>query len=220
MHYSFRFIPQRALIRDMIAEGTIGPVKSLSLKFHRNDFHIWPKAWYYDPLQAGALLLTGSHLIDSARYLSGGKIVSVSASLYKSGDTVTGFIIAMKTDSDLDIRIDVSHQIAGSGKHLIEVCGKDGCILLNEEEKVILRQQGTDYIYSIPEQYYYGFDEQVWRGNPRLQPTARVIGKVLRQISTYELSGLAFSEAVINQAIIESIILSDEQRKSIEVDYK
>ena len=204
--YSFRFIPTRAYVTDLVHSGEIGAVKIAYLSFFRNDFGKWPSQWYYDRQQGGGMLLaTGSHLVDSARLLLAGPITQLTASISESSGIDTGFTITMENGDGAVCLISVSHQIPGQGKHLLEVHGTDGSLFLRDNGSIVKAVNGELFPLPVPESYFNGFGGEKWSGNPRLQPTARVIDEVVSAILTETpLKAFDFAVAAKNQMLIDA----------------
>lgn len=204
--YSFRFIPARAHFTDLVRSGAIGAVRFLYLSFFRDDFDRWPSKWYYDRNQGGGMLLaTGSHLVDSARLLLTSQVTSLEAVIYEHGGIDTGFMINLKTESDVACMIAASHQIPGQGKHLIEAHGVDGSMFLNHDGTIIKVEHGVPNQCPIPTASFIGFRGEKWNGEPRLQPAARVVDEIVSAIlESRPLVSLSFEEGVENQKILDA----------------
>jgi len=221
--YSFRFIPARAYLADLVHAGEIGAMKIANLSFFRNDFSSWPSRWYYDRQQGGGMLsLTGSHLIDSARLLLASPIVQLSARIFESDGIDTGFAITMEAGDGAVCNIAVSHQIPGHGKHMLEVHGTEGSLCLREDGLIVKVVNGELFPQPIPESYFIGFGGQKWNGNPRLQPTACVIDVVVSAILTSTpLKALSFTVAAENQKLLDAAWESHRTRRGVSInEYK
>jgi predicted dehydrogenase len=82
--HEFRFTPQRAFIRDLLAEGYIGAVRLCTIELFV-DRYVAPKprlwTWLASKAEGGGLLgALGSHYIDALRHWFG-EVVSVSGRL-------------------------------------------------------------------------------------------------------------------------------------------
>jgi predicted dehydrogenase len=221
--FSFRFIPERAYFNDLIRLGEIGTMKTVHFSFFRNDYDKWPSAWYYDRHQGGGMLqATGSHLIDSAQRLLVNPILELTASIRESNGIDTGFIILMETCDGTICHIEVSHQIPGQGKHLIQAHGTDGSLFLRSDGSIMKVINGEISVLAVPESYFFGFGYEKWKDNPRLQPTARLIDKVVSSIlETNPIRDLNFATAAENQKLLDVIWESHNTRRRILVnEYK
>lgn len=218
VNYNFRFIPSRALFQSLIENGVIGPLRSLQLSFFRDDFDRWPSGWYYDRKQGGgALLATGSHLIDAVRWLTQSEIKWVDSSISMEANIDVGFSVTMETDSSCLCSIDVSHRISGIGKHIIEAHGADGSLLLDAEGQVIFTRAEYTCRYYPTASHLTGFGENPWEGDPRLQPTARTVDLFVNHIvHSSVVLPIDFLIAAKNQAVIDAIWTSHlEQRRAV-----
>lgn len=221
--YSFRFIPARAYFTDLIRSGEIGTTKFVYLSFFRNDYVKWPSAWYYDRHQGGGMLqATGSHLVDSAQLLLASPVMELTASIRESNGIDTGFTIVMETGDGTICHIAVSHQLPGQGKHLIEAHGTDGSLFLGGDGAIVKVLNGETSSYSIPESYFFGFGDEKWQDNPRLQPTARLIDKVVSSIlAAAPVRDLNFAVAAENQKLLDAAWESHNTRRRILInEYK
>jgi len=221
--YSFRFIPERAYFTDLIRSKTIGTTKIIYLSFFRNDFDKWPNKWYYERhLGGGMLQATGSHLIDSARLLLTNPISELTASIRENNGIDTGFTIFMESEDGAICCISVSHQIPGQGKHLIEAHGTDGSLFLTNDGTILKVANGETFTCPIPKSYFIGFGNKEWKDSPRLQPTARLIDKVIFSIlEVAPMHDLNFAVAAENQKIIDAVWESHRTRRRILInEYK
>lgn len=221
--YSFRFIPARAYVTDLVHSGEIGAIKIAYLSFFRNDFGKWPSQWYYDRHQGGGMLLaTGSHLVDSARLLLDSPIVQLTASISESSGIDTGFTIIMETGNGATCLISVSHQVPGQGKHLLEVHGTKGSLFLGDDGSIVKVVNGELLSFPVPESYFIGFGREKWIGNPRLQPTARVIDEVVSAIlAGTPIQAFNFAVAAENQMLIDAAWESHRTRRRVDInEYK
>lgn len=221
--YSFRFIPARAYFTDLIRSGEIGTTKAVCLSFFRNDYDKWPSAWYYDRHQGGGMLqATGSHLVDSAQLLLASPVLELTASIRESNGIDIGFTIVMETDEGAICHIEVSHKLPGQGKHLIEAHGTDGSLFLGSDGAIVKVFNGETSSRSIPESYFSGFGDENWKDNPRLQPTARLIDKVVSSILvTAPVMDLNFAVAAENQKLLNAAWESHNTRRRILInEYK
>ncbi|OPL08570.1 MAG: hypothetical protein AVO33_10095 [delta proteobacterium ML8_F1] len=83
VNFNLRFYKSIQKARSLIDAGTLGPLRLIH-GYYLQAFHILPApyGWRYDPLLAGpmrAVTEIGSHWLDLSEYLSGQKILKVSA---------------------------------------------------------------------------------------------------------------------------------------------
>ncbi|HNS34134.1 MAG TPA: Gfo/Idh/MocA family oxidoreductase [bacterium] len=221
--YSFRFIPARAYFTELIRSGEIGAIRIAYLSFFRNDFGKWPSAWYYDRHQGGGMLqATGSHLVDSAQLLLADPVSELTATIIESNGIDTGFTIIMETGDGAVCCIAVSHQMPGLGKHLLEAHGTDGSLLLGSDGTIAKVSNGKTFPCPVPESYFIGFGNEKWEDNSRLQPTARLIDKVVSSIlGSTPLQDMNFAVAAANQKLLCAAWESHRSRRRVVInEYK
>lgn len=219
LDYSFRFIPSRALFQSVLEEGVIGSLRLLRLSFFRDDFNSWPNKWYYQRQHGGgAILSTGSHLIDAVHWLTKSKIKWVNAVVSTKEDIDVECSATMATDSGCICTVEISHRIPGAGKHVIEAQGTEGSLTLNANSQVIRVQTNHVQQYTPMPSHLRGFGESLWDGEPRLQPTARVVDlfvdHVLRSSAT---SPISFWTAATNQTVLDAIWISHSTGQRVAV---
>lgn len=219
MDYSFRFIPQRSLFQSLIVNGLVGHLELLRLTFFRDDFERWPSQWYYDRRRGGgALITTGSHLIDSIHWLTQSDVRWVNAIISMKDDTDVGFSVMMETESGCICVVDVSHRIPGSGKHTIEAYGESGSLFLTADGQVIKVRGGGVQAFTPAEQHRFGFGERLWDGDPRLQPTACVVDLFIQGILKPSITvPMNFWTATKNQVVIDAIWTSHLKKGRVTV---
>lgn len=221
MDYSFRFIPERRLFQELVTSGLIGNLRLLRLSFFRDDFERWPSRWYYDNSRGGgALISTGSHLVDAVHWLTQSDVHWVNAVIFWEGLIDVGFSAMLETKSGCICSIEVSHRIPGSGKHTIEAHGQNGSLLLESNGKVVKVKNGKVQEFTIKDRHRLGFGNDLWNDEPRLQPVARVIDKFVSHIiSPSAVIPMSLWTAARNQAVIEAIRVSHREKKRIKITF-
>lgn len=217
--YSFRYIPQRSLFHSLIVRGLIGRPQLLRMSFFRNDFERWPSQWYYERQRGGgALIATGSHLVDSVHWLTQSTIRWVNAVVRPENNIDVGFSMMMETESGCTCAIDVSHCIPGPGKHTIEAYGENGSLFLDAEERVVKLEGNNVQVFSPEERHRFGFGNQPWEDESRLQPTAKVVDLLVQKIlNPLSDNPIDFWTATRNQSVIEAIQISYRERRRVQV---
>lgn len=219
INYNFRFIPQRHSFQSLLINGEIGSLKSLRLCFFRNDFDNWPSQWYYERKRGGgALLSTGSHLIDAIHWLTQSNICSINSSIEIENDIDVGFSTMMETDSGCTCFIEVSHRIPGAGKHTIEAHGDKGSLYLSNVGQILKVYSGNTHIYDEGLNTQMNSDKNIWKDNPRFLPTYKVIDLFVDRI--FNISSFLefdFWMAVKNQIVLDKILESHNTQSKVHI---
>lgn len=220
MDFNFRFIPERALLLEAILRGMIGNVRTIKCDFCRDDYNKWPSSWYYENEKGGgALISTGSHLVDSVTVAARSPVCSVKGALFKRGKVDVGFLCEAVTSSGVQATIHVNHNKQGAGKHVMVVEGDDGSLEVNRLGSVKLTtKKGFSKNLCPRERYFWDTDFTMVDCNHRLQPTSFVISEFVRLISGRSTSPkLDFLTGVENLRVLNSIRRSSETGKVITI---
>ncbi|MCA9359479.1 Gfo/Idh/MocA family oxidoreductase [Candidatus Kaiserbacteria bacterium] len=220
MDFNFRFIPERALLFEVIASGMIGNVRTIKCEFCRDDYNKWPSPWYYETAKGGgALISTGSHLVDSVTVAAGSPICSVVGTIFKKEQVDVGFRCEVVTYSGIQATIHVNHSKQGVGKHVMVVEGNDGSLEVNGSGVVKLTtKKGLIKNLCPSERHFWDTDFTSADDNHRLQPTSFVVSEFVRLISGKSSSSkLDFLTGVENLRVLSAIRRSSETGEVITI---
>jgi predicted dehydrogenase len=149
--FMYRFHPQHAYVRDVVASGAIGRVHMLRSTFCARMQRPPTDIRFSRELGGGALLDVGVYAIDAARWLAGGEPLSVSGSAVYDANGVDMSAAAVLTFDDressavelhasddaapaasggLIASVTCSFQAAGGGSY--ELIGSDGKVTVHQ----------------------------------------------------------------------------------------
>ncbi|HEX7856871.1 MAG TPA: Gfo/Idh/MocA family oxidoreductase [Sphingobium sp.] len=148
--HEFRFVPQRALVARVIAQGLIGEPRFLSLVSfgsYVKDFASDLPRWWFDPAMGGGWLgASGSHVIDQIR-TEIGEFASVSADLTKVSDAAEriedSFAVRFRLMNGASGIIQQSSGAWGSGAGLYRVAGTQGTLWTEGDAVWLADGEGT-----------------------------------------------------------------------------
>ena len=141
--HEFRFAPDRALVAQLIADGTIGTprlatlIQQISLVADRSTPVPW---WWYDEARGGGwLLASGSHVVDQVRHWLGEVAHVRSASLlHRSDDADDSFNAHLTAESGCEVALVHSATAWGPPTAVTRVVGSEGTVWIDDESGVWL----------------------------------------------------------------------------------
>jgi predicted dehydrogenase len=156
--HQLRFLPQRALISRVIAQGLIGEPKFISIVDFIDYVHQFAKdipAWWFNPITSGSgfLGMMGSHSIDQIRSELG-EFASLSATMTRVSERVgavnDAFLVRFRLANGADgVLQQVGGAISGAA-HFFRVAGTKGSVWIQDTRVFVDTGNGAHEL-PIPE---------------------------------------------------------------------
>lgn len=167
-NFEFRYDPARAMLRDLVAEGALGPVEHVQMTRISAGTRIplRPWGWLFDrALGGGWVGAWGSHAIDSLRFLFAAEVTEVQALLRidvrerpdhdGAAHVCTaedGFTAALVLSNGVTVAIDSGFASAVNLAPRFTVVGSDAVAEIVGESQVLLRRSdGSRESIDLPE---------------------------------------------------------------------
>jgi predicted dehydrogenase len=155
----FRYQPQVALAKRLIAEGRLGPLSHVSIRNMRPTsarYPAWGASWMLDPAVAngGCLRNLGPHGLDIFTLLIGedAEVTGAQLSSRGLGQMVEDYAsVMLRSATGIVGNIEVSNLFPGQGALAeLHVCGRDGMLVVAEGTARIVSREGKEVVKLVP----------------------------------------------------------------------
>jgi len=231
VNHELRFVPARARIKELIAEGFIGEPHAGSVVVHRsslNDPHGRPFGWLMEQDKAGGMLgATGSHHIDALRWWFGEvkAVAGATATMVKrrrlpdaggmaTVDADDNFAVLLRFVTGALGTIHVTATAAFEGDEEVSLSGADGTLRVRDGA-LWGAQTGDEALteLEIPDR----LDDPLPDFPHFLTaPTVRLTREWVRAIRTGTTAAPSFADGVKVQEILDGVARSSQQGRWID----
>ena len=232
VNHEFRFVPQRAFVKELIDGGFIGEPYSVSMTFYRtslNDPSGVPFSWLMEADKAGGMLgAIGSHHLDSLRWWLGDvKSVSGATSttvkrrrIAESNqqavvDADDTFAVVLRFVNGAIGTVHYSATATHEPGDQIVISGSAGTIVIGNDGRV-LGGQGRSPLQDlmIPDHLTRGVNA----GNhPLIGPTAALLRTWAQAIRAGTQAAPSFHEGLRVQELLDAVGRSAQTSRSVEI---
>ncbi len=232
VNHEFRFLPVRARIKELIAEGYLGEPHAATLVAHRsslNDPHGRPFGWLMERDKAGGMLgATGSHHVDALHWWFGDVkgVAGATATMVKrrrlpesaamaTVDADDNFAFVLRFASGALATVHVTATAPFEGDEEISLAGSDGVLRVRDGNLYGARYGDRDLAeLPIPDRLAGDLPEF---DHPLTQPTLLLMREWVRAIRTGEPASPSFADGVKVQEILDGVARSGQQGRWIDV---
>jgi predicted dehydrogenase len=231
VNHQLRFLPVRARIRELIAEGYIGEPHAASVVVHRaslNDPHDRPWGWLMEQEKAGGMLgATGAHYLDALRWWFGdvkavaGAVSTMvrqrrlpDASEMAKVDADDNYAVLLRFANGALGAIHVTATAGHEGDEEITLSGSDGTLQVRQSRLWGARVE--DFSLNelpIPDRLLGGL---VPGGHFLVQPTTLLLRAWATAIREHVPASPSFTDGVKTQELIDGALRSSQQGRWID----
>ena len=160
-----RFSPFVARARQMLQDGTLGPLSHVYLRLNRPTsarYPAWDSAWMLDPALAGGGCLRnlGSHCFDLFLHLTGedARVIGAQVSRRVHGQPVEDYAsVQLRSASGVLGTIELGNTVPHDGSDSeFKIAGRDGILILYHDDRLrLITARGEQLLEAVPPEPLY-----------------------------------------------------------------
>jgi len=160
-----RFSPFVARARQMLQDGTLGPLSHVYLRLNRPTsarYPAWDSAWMLDPALAGGGCLRnlGSHCFDLFLHLTGedARVIGAQVSRRVHGQPVEDYAsVQLRSASGVLGTIELGNTVPHDGSDSeFKIAGRDGILILYHDDRLrLITARGEHLLEAVPSEPLY-----------------------------------------------------------------
>ena len=231
LNHEYRFVPARARIKELIAEGYLGEPQAVTLTVFRSslaDPDGRPFGWLMEQDKAGGMLgATGSHHVDALRWWFGEvkAVAGATATMVKrrrlpgsatlatvDADDNFAFVLRFANGALGTVHVTATAPV-DTGEEIL-LSGSEGMLMAHGEDSLYGARRGEGALAELPlpepPADYPPFD------HPLTAPTVRLLATWVAAIRTGEPASPSFADGVKVQEVLDGVARSGRQGRWID----
>ncbi len=231
VNFEFRTTPARVRMREMIDDGWLGSVTHLHARSF-GDFVHWTEgrtaSWWYEAKTGGGWLgASGSHTLDTMRYLFG-EVVAVNATLatvapqhkpidrphHIVADADDTFFLTLRFANDaVGAFLSGAAAPTGSGKMVLEAYGTDGSLVL-DGDTLLAGKKGAELGHVRLDE----LPEPPVSGDQHFKPFFAWTNEIVGALLSGDKITPSFEDGWRSQQILDAARRSSRERRWVEIN--